>query len=135
MIANLQRRARAMFSRAMFLSGLIAVLPSGASGQSVEQFYRGRTMTLVVGTSPGGINDISSRLVARHLGRFIPGNPTIVVQNQPGAGGIASANRLYNVFDRDGSVIVKLERAVPMLAIQGDPARGDRALQQARRIG
>ena len=120
MIANLQRRARAMFSRAMFLSGLIAVLPSGASGQSVEQFYRGRTMTLVVGTSPGGINDISSRLVARHLGRFIPGNPNIIVQNVPGGGGLVTANRIFNAAERDGSVIAKFERAVPQLAIQGN---------------
>src|SRR6516165_509250 len=121
MIANLQRRARAMFSRAMFLSGLIAVLPSGASGQSVEQFYRGRTMTLVVGTSPGGINNnISSRLVARHLGRFIPGNPNIIVQNVPGGGGLVTANRIFNAAERDGSVIAKFERAVPQLAIQGN---------------
>ena len=89
--------------------------------QSVEQFYKGRQVTMVVGTAPGGINDISARFVARYLGQYIPGNPSIVVQNQPGAGGIASANRLYNVFERDGSVIAKLERAVPMLAIQGDP--------------
>jgi tripartite-type tricarboxylate transporter receptor subunit TctC len=93
-----------------------------AHAQSVEQFYKSRQMTMIVGTAPGGINDITARFVARHLGRYIPGNPAIVVQNQPGAGGIASANRLYNTFERDGSVIVKLERAVPMLAIQGDPA-------------
>ena len=92
-----------------------------ARAQSVEQFYKNRQMTMIVGTAPGGINDITARFVARHLGQYIPGNPTIVVQNQPGAGGIASANRLYNTFERDGSVIVKLERAVPMLAIQGDP--------------
>jgi tripartite-type tricarboxylate transporter receptor subunit TctC len=100
----------------------LAAAASSAGAQSVEQFYKGRQMTMIVGTSPGGINDITARFVARHLGQFIPGNPSIVVQNQPGAGGIASANRLYNVFDADGSVIVKLERAVPMLAIQGDPA-------------
>ena len=76
---------------------------------------------MVVGTAPGGINDISARFVARHLGQYIPGNPTIVVQNQPGAGGITSANRLSNTFAHDGSVIAKLERAVPLLAIQGDP--------------
>jgi tripartite-type tricarboxylate transporter receptor subunit TctC len=92
-----------------------------ANAQSVEQFYKGRQVTMVVGSSPGGINDISARFVARYLGRFIPGNPSIVVQNQPGAGGIAAANRLYNVFEHDGSVIAKLERAVPMVAIQGDP--------------
>jgi tripartite-type tricarboxylate transporter receptor subunit TctC len=99
----------------------VASIATGAQAQSVEQFYKGRQVTMVVGTSPGGINDISARFVARHLGRYIPGNPTIVVQNQPGAGGLASASRLYNVFERDGSVIAKLERAVPMLAIQGDP--------------
>jgi tripartite-type tricarboxylate transporter receptor subunit TctC len=100
----------------------ILAVASAAQAQPVEQFYKGRQMTMIVGTSPGGINDITARFVARHLGQYIPGNPTIVVQNQPGAGGIASANRLYNTFERDGSVIVKLERAVPMLAIQGDPA-------------
>jgi tripartite-type tricarboxylate transporter receptor subunit TctC len=104
------------------LCGLsFGIFAGAANAQSAEQFYKGRQMTMVVGTAPGGINDISARFVARHLGRYIPGNPSIVVQNQPGAGGIASANRLYNVFDRDGSVIAKLERAVPMLAIQGDP--------------
>ena len=92
-----------------------------ANAQSVEQFYKGRQITMVVGTAPGGINDISARFVARHLGQFIPGNPSIVVENQPGAGGITSANRLANVFARDGSVIAKLERAVPLIAIQGNP--------------
>ncbi len=116
MIANLKRRALALF-----LCGLIAGLPSAAIGQSVEQFYRGRTVTLVVGTSPGGINDISARLVAKHLSRFIPGNPNIIVQNVPGGGGLVTANRIFNASERDGSVITKLERAVPQLAIQGNP--------------
>jgi tripartite-type tricarboxylate transporter receptor subunit TctC len=84
---------------------------------------------MLVGTSPGGINDISARLVARHLSRFLPGNPTIVVQNNPGGGGLVTANRLYVNSDKDGSVLAKLERAVPQLAIQGhsnaqfDPAK------------
>src|SRR5262249_21642233 len=94
-------------------------MPS-ARAQSVESFYRGRAVTLMVGTAPGGINDISARLVARHLGRFIPGNPTLVVQTMPGAGGLVTANRIYNGSERDGSVLAKLERAVPQLAIQGD---------------
>jgi tripartite-type tricarboxylate transporter receptor subunit TctC len=103
------------------LTGLGAVAAAGrASAQSVEQFYKGRQITMVVGTSPGGINDISARFAARFLGQFIPGNPTIVVQNQPGAGGISAGNRLYSIFPKDGSYIAKIERAVPMLAIQGD---------------
>jgi len=104
------------------LGGLITGAACGAAhAQSVAQFYKGRQVTMVVGTSPGGINDISARFVARYLGKYIPGNPTIVVENQPGAGGITSANRLANTMPQDGSVIAKLERAVPLLAIQGDP--------------
>jgi tripartite-type tricarboxylate transporter receptor subunit TctC len=106
---------------------LAVVRPVAA--EPVERFYKGRALTMLVGTSPGGINDISARLVARHLSRFIPGTPTIVVQNNPGAGGLVTANRLYFNADRDGSVLAKLERAVPQLAIQGnlnaqfDPAK------------
>jgi tripartite-type tricarboxylate transporter receptor subunit TctC len=109
--------------RALAILGaaVIALAAGAAHAQSVEQFYKGRQITMVVGTSPGGINDISARFVARYLGKYIPGNPAIVVENQPGAGGITSANRLANTFAHDGSVIAKLERAVPLLAIQGDP--------------
>ncbi len=92
-----------------------------AAAQSVESFYKGRTVTMLVGTSPGGINDISARLVARHLWRFIAGNPNIIVQNNPGGGGLVTANRLYFNSDKDGSVLAKLERAVPQLSIQGHP--------------
>ena len=91
-----------------------------AAAQTVEQFYRGKTITLLVGTSPGGINDISARLVARHLGRFIPGNPGLLVQNNPGAGGLVTANRIANTAEKDGTVLAKIERAVPQLQIQGD---------------
>lgn len=105
---------------------LIGGLAAGASGstacaQSAEQFYKTHQITMVVGNAPGGINDISARFVARYLGKYIPGNPTIVVENQPGAGGIVAANRLANVFPKDGTYLAKLERAVPLLAIQGDP--------------
>jgi tripartite-type tricarboxylate transporter receptor subunit TctC len=108
---------------AVLVCTLTAALTTAGSAvaQSVEAFYRGRTVTMLVGTAPGGINDISARLVARHLGRFIPGNPTIIVQNNPGGGGLVTANRLYFNAEKDGAVLAKLERAVPQLAIQGDP--------------
>ena len=76
---------------------------------------------MLVGVAPGGINDISARLVAKHLGRFIPGNPAIVVQNNASAGGVVNANRLYNNTPKDGLTLAKFERAVPQLAVQGDP--------------
>jgi tripartite-type tricarboxylate transporter receptor subunit TctC len=109
------------WQRVMGLATGLGLLAMGqAQAQSVEQFYKGRSVTMLVGTSPGGINDISARLVAKHLGRFIPGNPAIVVQNNPGAGGLITANKLYNNAEKDGSVLAKFERAVPQLQIQGD---------------
>lgn len=104
---------------ALAVAALVSASPVFA--QTPEQFYASRQMTLIVPTAPGGINDISGRLVARHLGRFIPGKPNIVVQNQPGAGGLANANLIYNSMEKDGSVISMMERAVPLLAITGDP--------------
>lgn len=91
------------------------------AAQSVESFYKGRNMTLIVGYAPGGINDIAGRLVARHLPKHLPGHPNIVVQNMPGAGGLVTANHLYNIAEKDGSVIAGIGRAVPQLAFLGDP--------------
>src|SRR4051812_14406405 len=85
--------------------GVGAVVTPVVAQPSVEQFYKGRTVTMLVSAAPGGINDIVGRLVAKHLVDFIPGHPTIVVQNMPGGGGLLSANKLYNASERDGSVI------------------------------
>jgi tripartite-type tricarboxylate transporter receptor subunit TctC len=108
------------FAVAIIGSFTLAAIAGTAHAQSVEQFYKGRQITMVVGNAPGGINDISARFVARYLGKYIPGEPTIVVENEPGVGGIIAANRLANVYPRDGTYLAKLERAVPLLAIQGD---------------
>ena len=107
-------------ARSALLVVALAALASPATAQTVEQFYASRQMTIIVPTSPGGINDISGRLVARHLGRHMPGKPNIVVQNQPGAGGLANANVLYNSAEKDGTVISMMERAIPLLALTGD---------------
>ncbi len=92
-----------------------------ADAQTVEQFYKGRTITLYVASAPGGINDLTARLIAKHMPGFIAGKPTIVVQNLTGANGLALANRLANNAEKDGTAIGILERATPQLAIQGDP--------------
>src|SRR5208282_2237925 len=90
-----------------FLAGLcLALLVQAAAyagADSVEAFYRGKVLTLFVGYGPGGGFDLIARLLARHLGNHIPGNPTIVVQNMPGAGSLVAANYLYNVAPRDGT--------------------------------
>jgi tripartite-type tricarboxylate transporter receptor subunit TctC len=76
-----------------------------AFGQSVEQFYKGKTMTILIAGTPGGGFDAYSRLLAQHMPRFLPGNPTIVAKNMAGAGGLTLANHLYNAEVRDGTVI------------------------------
>ena len=88
--------------------------------QAQTPFFAGKTIRMSVGTSPGGVNDISARLVARHMGKYIAGNPAFNVQNLPGGGGIVGANRLANTAERDGTEIAIIERAVPQFAIAGD---------------
>jgi tripartite-type tricarboxylate transporter receptor subunit TctC len=91
------------------LAALIAVLLShGAAAQAddtVAAFYAGKTVQMVVGTSPGGGVDLIGRLVARHFQNHIPGKPSIVVQNMPGAGGNTMANHMFKAGARDGTMI------------------------------
>jgi tripartite-type tricarboxylate transporter receptor subunit TctC len=100
---------------------MVAIATQPVKAQTVEQFYKGKTITILVGSSPGGINDLTARFAARHLVRFIPGSPNIVVQNTPGGGGLVTANRIYNAVERDGTILAKLERATPQLAVMGNP--------------
>jgi tripartite-type tricarboxylate transporter receptor subunit TctC len=82
---------------------LAAMLPHVAHAQDAAEFYRGRTVSLVVGFNPGGGADTYARLVARHLGKHIAGNPTVVVRNMQGAGSVVAANHIYNVSPKDGT--------------------------------
>jgi tripartite-type tricarboxylate transporter receptor subunit TctC len=102
---------------AALLVALWLALPARAD--PVADFYRGRTITLVVGYGPSGGYDLFGRMIARHLGRHIPGNPSIVVQNMPGAGSLRATNWLYAVAPRDGSVFGIIARDMPLLAILG----------------
>ncbi len=103
------------------LLALLLVVSAGAASAQTGGFYAGKTLTILVGSSPGGYYDIGARIVARYLGRFIPGNPSIVVQNQPGGGGLSLANRMANGMERDGLTIVAMNRALPQLALLDDP--------------
>ncbi len=78
---------------------------AAARADEVEDFYRGRTISIVVATSAAGAYDILARVLSQHLGNHIPGRPSIIVRNMPGGGGIAGANWLYNVAQKDGTVI------------------------------
>ena len=83
---------------------------AAAEADPVRDFYAGRQLTIVVGAGAGGGYDLQARLMAHHLSRHIPGNPTVVVQNMPGAGGVLAANHIYNSAPADGSTIALLQR-------------------------
>jgi tripartite-type tricarboxylate transporter receptor subunit TctC len=90
-----------------------------AAADPIEDFYRGRTVTLVIGYSAAGGYDTYARVVARHLGDHIPGHPTILPQNIEGAGSLRSANYLYNAAAKDGSVIGTFARGMAMEPLIG----------------
>jgi tripartite-type tricarboxylate transporter receptor subunit TctC len=81
-----------------------------AAAQPVEPFYKDKRLTMIVASAVGSGYDAYGRMVARHLGRFIPGGPTVVVQNMPGAGGAVAASHLYNIAPKDGSTLALLQR-------------------------
>jgi len=91
--------------------GLVAIAAS-ARADGVEDFYRGKSITLVIGYSVGGGYDLYGRLVARHLGKHIPGQPNIVPQNREGAGSLRAAIYLYNAAPKDGTVIGTFSRSM-----------------------
>jgi len=97
---------------------LIVVAPSNAvANDAVEKFYKGRTVNSVVPFGPGGGYATYSQIMARHLGKFIPGNPQIVLQYRPGAGGIVASNYVYNVAPRDGSIMAMVSDAVALASV------------------
>ena len=79
---------------------------------AAQNFYAGRQLTLICGAAVGGGYDALARLMARHLGRLIPGNPTVIVQNMPAAGSLVAANQIYNAAPKDGSVISLIQRGM-----------------------
>jgi tripartite-type tricarboxylate transporter receptor subunit TctC len=89
--------------RRFILLALIAV--SLATSATAQDFYRGKTVTILVGFSPGGGFDLNARVLARHIGRHIPGNPTVVVQNMPGAGSLTAVHYLDLSAPKDGTVL------------------------------
>ena len=101
------------------VAGAVLATAGTARAQSVEQFYRGRTINFLVASAPGGINDLTARLMSRHLGNHIPGRPTLVVQNLQSAG-LVVANRIYAGAEKDGTTIAILERGVPRVGQRHD---------------
>jgi tripartite-type tricarboxylate transporter receptor subunit TctC len=83
-----------------------------ARANPTAQFFEGKTIAFIVGAASGGGYDAQARLLASHIGRFIPGSPNLVVQNMPGAGSLQAANFLYNIAPKDGATIALLQRGI-----------------------
>jgi tripartite-type tricarboxylate transporter receptor subunit TctC len=98
---------------ALFVIVLFVLVPTApAAAQSVADFYRGRTITISVGLSAGGGYDLHARVLARYLGKHVPGTPAILVKNAPGAGGLTLVNSLYSALARDGTELATFERGI-----------------------
>jgi tripartite-type tricarboxylate transporter receptor subunit TctC len=91
--------------RIIWQLSILALFITSATVQAQDAFYRGKTVRIIVGASAGGGYDTYSRTIARHMGKHIPGNPAIVVDNMPGAGFLISANHMYKVAKPDGLTI------------------------------
>ena len=115
-----------VFLRNALSAGTIVLASNAAQGPALAQtqvadFYKGKTMEMIVPTSPGGDYDLRARLVSRHLGRLIPGNPTIIVKNMPGGLGVAASNYMYNIAPKDGTSLQIIFQNMPILQAVKQP--------------
>ncbi len=90
--------------------------------KAVADFYRGKTVRIIVGFSAGGGYDQYSRLIARHMSKYIPGNPAVIVDNMPGAGSIIAANHTFNAAPKDGTVIGNISGPIVLEQLFGSPS-------------
>ena len=104
---------------ALALGAASLLCATAAYTQPAADFYKGKTVTLVVSSSPGGGYDIMSRTIAKYLGSHLPGNPRVVVQNMPGAGGIVAMNYFYTNAPKDGTVLGAMQNNTPFEPLLG----------------
>ena len=109
------------------LAAFVVMTAQASAGD--DAFYKNKTVTFIVGSAAGGGYDTYSRLIATHIGRHIPGNPSVVVQNMPGAGSIRAANFLYYAAPKDGTAIGMVDQATYLNEILGVPGLKVHALK------
>jgi tripartite-type tricarboxylate transporter receptor subunit TctC len=115
---NSLRTPKIAFGSALIVTFFLVSAPP-AHSQSVEEFYADNNISLYIGYSVGGGYDLYGRLVARHIGRHIPGNPTVVPINMEGAGSLRLANWMYSAAPKDGSAIGTVNQGVPFMPLLG----------------
>jgi tripartite-type tricarboxylate transporter receptor subunit TctC len=107
------------FGTALLTLAIAALSVQAVAAETVEEFYRGKQVHMIIGHPAGGDYDLGGRLLAKYLLKYIPGNPAIVVQNMPGGAGIVAANYLYKVAPKDGTVFGSFSRNLPSQAVLG----------------
>jgi tripartite-type tricarboxylate transporter receptor subunit TctC len=123
--ASMIDRRRKLAARGIVAGTLVALSLAPAAAQSVEAFYSGKTINLAIGFTPGGGYDLYGRLVARHLGRHIPGKPNIVAQNMPGAGSMRAAQHLFSIAPKDGTALATFGRQMGITPLLNPAAQYD----------
>ena len=108
---------RTAFALSAFALG--AACAGSAAAQPAADFFRGKTITMLIGYTSGGGYDLNARVLAKHMGRHIPGNPSVVPQNMPGAGSLRVANFLYNAAPKDGTTLGMIGRGMAMEPLIG----------------
>ena len=102
--------------------GAVAIFCSAAQADAISDFYKGENVYLQVGSGTGGGYDLVARVVARHIGRHIPGNPNIVVQNVPGGGSLKLANQFANTTKADGTIVGVMSNGMPTTPLMNPEA-------------
>jgi tripartite-type tricarboxylate transporter receptor subunit TctC len=110
-----------MYKRLVAFSTVLVLLVAGVGGLHAQSFFDGKTIRIGVGFPPGGGFDTYARVISRHMGRHIPGSPTIVVENMTGAGSLIAANQLYRVAKPDGLTIGHFNGALFLGQVLGPP--------------
>jgi tripartite-type tricarboxylate transporter receptor subunit TctC len=106
----------------LLATAALAAVAMPAAAQGPAEFFKGKTITINIGFPPGGGYDANARMLARHFGKHVPGNPNIVAANMPGAGSLVAANTVYNTAPKDGTALVIFAASVAVEAILGNPA-------------
>jgi tripartite-type tricarboxylate transporter receptor subunit TctC len=119
-MVTMMRRCRVVMATAAF-AAMSLTGGNHACAAEATPFFTGKTLRILVGFSPGGGYDLYARELGRYLGRHVPGNPAVVVQNMPGAGSLKAVNFLYNAAPRDGTVIATFARGIVFEPLIGHP--------------
>lgn len=117
-----EEMTRGVYSKLFVIGLALSACAERAAADPVADFYKGQRVTITVGSAAGGDYDVWARMMARYMSKHLPGNPSFVVQNMPGAGGIRATNSMFNLAPKDGTALAMTSRNATFKALAGDKA-------------